>query len=88
MTENNIQYKVIISMPKIEYSVQSENFTFIKTLSLFEVQEYLSVAFMDWHAIALKQLEFQPKFNQHLLDITNKINCGFNIKSNRYGKTG
>ena len=75
-------------MPKIEYSVPSENFTFIKTLSLADVQEYLQVGFFDWHMIALKQLENQTKFRQHLLDITNKINCGFNIKSNKYGKTG
>ena len=38
LTQNNAQYKVIISMPKIEYTLQSENFTFIKTLSIQDVQ--------------------------------------------------
>ena len=75
-------------MPKIEYTLQSENFTFIKTLSIQDVQQFLQANFFDWHLMALETLEQQDKFKQHLLDITNKINCGFNIKSNRYGKTG
>ena len=75
-------------MPRIEYTVPSQNFTFVKTLSLAEIQEYIKINFFEWHTLALENLESQPKFRQQLLDITNKINCGFNIKSNRYGRSG
>lgn len=49
-------------MPKIEYTVQSQNFTFVKTLSLSEVQEFVKINFFDWHLLALENLESQPKF--------------------------
>ena len=33
-------FKVIISMPKIEYRLDCDNFTFIKTLNWANIQEY------------------------------------------------
>jgi len=39
---NNKDYKVIVTLPRIEYSIHAENFTFIKVLSLCEVSEYIN----------------------------------------------
>ena len=51
---NNKDYKVIVTLPRIEYSIPSENFTFIKVLSLPEATEYTSCYFADWHNIAIR----------------------------------
>jgi hypothetical protein len=37
LTSDNKEYKVIITLPKIEYSIDSENFVFIKTLNKYEL---------------------------------------------------
>lgn len=37
---DNRDFKVIISMPRIEYRLDCDNFTFIKTLSWPNIQEY------------------------------------------------
>ena len=45
LTPDNKEYKVIITLPKIEYTIDSENFIFIKTLNKFELQDYIPVLF-------------------------------------------
>ena len=86
--ENNKSYKVIISLPRIEYSNQSENFIFIKVLNSEEVAEYLSCGFADWHKTALQQLQRYSMFNQQLLDIQNRVEVGVNLKSRTFGRSG
>ena len=47
-------FKVIISMPRIEYRLDCDNFTFIKTLSWVNIQEYKKAFFQNWHMIVIK----------------------------------
>lgn len=85
MLEDGTTYRVFINLPKLEYFVPSEHYTFVKILSLTEVQEYCHQLFFDWHLTAIDHLQRQPLFTQHLLDIKNKTECGINI---RHGKSG
>jgi len=75
----------MIYLPKLEYFVPCLNYCLIKSLSLLEFQEHSHQLFYDWNLLAIEQLQKQPLFNQHLIDIQNKQQCGINI---RYGKSG
>jgi len=45
----NTDYRLVIRMPTIEYSIPSKNFSFIKTLSKYETQEFFDSKFFEWH---------------------------------------
>lgn len=62
MMPDSRDYKAIISMPKIEYRIDCNNFTFIKTLSIANIQEYQRALFQGWHLIAIQQLMSYEKF--------------------------
>lgn len=65
LTNDNVDYKVIITMPRLEYSIQnSEHFNFIKTLDWQEVSEYMGSFFHDWHQIAIKHLMNHDLFKE------------------------
>jgi len=52
----NIDYKVIIRLPSIEYSIPAKNFTFIKTLTVAEIAEFVEAKFFDWHLMLIDTL--------------------------------
>ena len=55
-------FKAVISMPRIEYRIDCNNFNFIKTLSLSNIVEYQRALFQGWHLIAIQQLMSYEKF--------------------------
>ncbi len=59
-------FSVLIKMPSIEYSILAKNFTFLKTLTRFEIQEYLDCGFQCWEDLLLKHCMQYRKFNELL----------------------
>ena len=51
--ENGKQYRVIITMPRIEYSIESSDFSIIKVLNPAELAAYTGDMYFEWHMIAL-----------------------------------
>jgi hypothetical protein len=49
--------KAIISLPRIEYIIESDNFMFTKYLSSLELKSYLESFFQDWDLLCLEQLD-------------------------------
>jgi hypothetical protein len=43
--DKNKEFSVLIKMPSIEYSILAKNFTFLKTLTVSELREYLDCGF-------------------------------------------
>lgn len=64
LLSDNRDFKVIISMPRIEYRIDCENFTFIKTLSPSNIQDYQKSLFQGWHLTAIQQLMSYEKFQK------------------------
>ena len=52
--QNNKLYRAIISMPRIEYRIESSDFSIVKVLNVSELHEYTSSLFMDWHLVTLQ----------------------------------
>jgi len=51
--DNGKLYRVIIAMPRIEYSIESSDFSIVKVLNPAELAEYTRELYMDWHMITL-----------------------------------
>jgi len=83
LTEDNKEYKVLIRLPRLEYMIESDNFCFIKTLSLAEFKEFQLSLFADWQDLAIKHLNTNGKFQMMLLDIRQRINNGLNLKTKK-----
>lgn len=60
----NTDYKVVIRLPSIEYSIPAKNFTFIKTLTQAELCEFMEAKFFDWHLMSIDTLLRQPSFQE------------------------
>ena len=75
---------MIISLPRIEYAIESENFYFTKTLTFEELQPHMDGLFQDWHLVGLNQLEQIKEFNQALLDIKSVTQTGKEVKSRKF----
>ena len=73
---DNRDFKVVISMPRIEYRIDCDHFAFVKTLSMTNLNEYRSAFFQSWHLIAIQQLMSYDKFKQQLLDVAYRIDNG------------
>ena len=51
--DNGKLYRVLITMPRIEYSIESSDFSIVKVLNASELAEYTSDLYIDWHMITL-----------------------------------
>lgn len=49
LQSTNTDYKLVIRMPSVEYSIPAKNFSFIKTLSKYETADFFEAKFIDWH---------------------------------------
>jgi hypothetical protein len=64
--DKNKEFSVLIKMPCIEYSILSKNFTFLKTLTVPELRDYLDSGFQSWDELLLKHCMQYRKFNELL----------------------
>ena len=64
--DKNKEFSVLIKMPCIEYSILSKNFTFLKTLTVSDLRDYLDCGFQSWDELLLKQCMQYRKFNELL----------------------
>ena len=76
LLQDGRDFKIIISMPRIEYRLDCDNFTFIKTLSWANIQEYQKVLFQNWHMIVIKQLMSYEKFHKQILEVSFRQDIG------------
>jgi len=51
--QDNKLYRVIIRMPRIEYRIESSDFSIVKVLNHHELHEFAQCLFIDWHLLAL-----------------------------------
>jgi hypothetical protein len=64
--DKNKEFSILIKMPCIEYSILAKNFTFLKTLTISELREYLDCGFQSWDEILMKHCMQYRKFNELL----------------------
>lgn len=64
--EEDRDFQVLIKMPSIEYTIMAKNFTFLKTLTKTELEEYLDQGFQLWDEILIKHCMQYRKFNELL----------------------
>lgn len=55
--DKNKEFSVLIKMPSIEYSILAKNFTFLKTLTISELYEYLDCGFQSWDELLIKHCQ-------------------------------
>jgi hypothetical protein len=55
--DKNKEFSVLIKMPSIEYSILAKNFTFLKTLTISELHEYLDCGFQSWDELLIKHCQ-------------------------------
>ncbi len=62
----NTDYKLVIRFPSIEYCIPSKNFSFIKTLSKYETNEFFEARFQEWQLKAIDVLLGASHFQDYL----------------------
>lgn len=56
LLDNGRFFRIVITLPSIEYRIESENFKFMKTLTLSELAPFIQSYFQDWHKEAISML--------------------------------
>jgi hypothetical protein len=56
MQQTNTDYRVVLRMPTIEYSIESTHFLYMKTMTRTEARSFFNVLFYNWHKDATKIL--------------------------------
>lgn len=66
LQSTNMDYRLVIRMPSIEYNIPAKNFIFIKTLSKYEIADFFEARFIDWHLKVIDVLTHSSHFQDYL----------------------
>ena len=69
LLDNGRFFRIVITMPSIEYRIESENFKFMKTLTRGELNPFLHSCFQDWHKEAINLLMRTSIFEKQLIEV-------------------
>lgn len=69
MLPDGTSFKVIITPPTLEYTVECHNIVFVKFLSFDEIEQLTKNLYVEWQQTALQMLQQNKKFSDLLLDI-------------------
>lgn len=80
LLENGRFFRVVITLPSIEYRIESENFKFVKTLTRAELAPFLQICFHDWHKDAITMLMRTSIFEKQLIEVQFRAANGLSLR--------